>query len=132
MNRINITLAFLVLLSAASCKPKYDEMSPVEAPVTEAVFASGSIEPKDAYTITSLSDGFIVHSYVVENDIVKDRQLLFQLDNRQQNTQVAIARTNTEYAKINAEHNSPTLLQVKAQIDAAKSVIEFVDFIVFA
>ncbi len=120
MNRINITLAFLVLLSAASCKPKYDEMSPVEAPVTEAVFASGSIEPKDAYTITSLSDGFIVHSYVVENDIVKDRQLLFQLDNRQQNTQVAIARTNTEYAKINAEHNSPTLLQVKAQIDAAK------------
>ncbi len=120
MKRINITLVFLVLLSAIACKPKYDSISPVEAPVTEAVFASGSIEPKDAYTITSLSDGFIVRSFVVENDIVKDRQLLFQLDNRQQNTQVAIARTNTQYARINAESNSPALLQVKAQIDAAK------------
>jgi multidrug efflux pump subunit AcrA (membrane-fusion protein) len=120
MKRQLIYIAVLALICAVSCKPKYDSISPVEAPVTEAVFASGSIEPKDAYTITSLSDGFIVHSYVVENDIVKDRQLLFQLDNRQQNTQVAIALTNTEYAKINAENNSPTLLQVKAQIDAAK------------
>ena len=115
-----IYLALLVLLSTSACKPKFDETTPKIGPVTEAVFASGSIEPKDAYTLTSLSDGFIVHSYVVENDIVKDGQLLFQLDNRQQNTQVNIARTNVAYARINAEGNSPALLQIKAQIDAAK------------
>ena len=120
MNRINITVVMLVLLSTAACKPKYDEFTPKTGPVTEAVFASGSIEPKDAYTLTSLSDGFIVKSYVTENDLVHDGQLLFQLDNRQQNTQVKIAQTNVEYAKISASNGSPALLQIKAQIDAAR------------
>jgi len=120
MNRINTVLVLLVVLSASACKPKYDETSPKIGPVTEAVFASGVIEPKDAYTVTSLSDGFIVHSYVVENDLVADNQLLFRLDNRQQNTQVKIAETNLQFAKINTASNSPALLQIKAQVDAAK------------
>ncbi len=120
MNRKISYLAVLMLISVSACKPKFDETAPRTGPVTEAVFASGTIEPKDAYTLMSLSDGFIVHSHVVENDLVKDGQLLFQLDNRQQNTQVNIARTNVEFARINAEGNSPALLQIKAQIDAAK------------
>ena len=107
-----------------SCGPKYDEVSPKMAPVTEAIFASGSIEPKDAYTLTSISDGFIVKCLVTENDLVKDGQLLFQLDSRQQHTQVAIAQTNLDYARISAGGNSPTLLQIKAQIDAARAKME--------
>lgn len=113
-------LSILMLLSTAACQPKYDEVMPKVSPVTEAVFASGSIEPKDAYTLTSLSDGFIVKSFVTENDLVRDGQILFQLDNRQQNTQVKIAQTNVEYARISAAENSPSLLQIQAQIDAAK------------
>ena len=120
MKRISCTLTVLSLLLVASCSPKYDETTPKMSPVTEAVFASGIIEPKDAYTLTSLSDGFIVRSYVTENDLVHDKQLLFQLDNRQQNTQVQIAETNMDYAKISAANNSPALLQVKEQIEAAK------------
>ena len=120
MKRTFSYLAIAALMCAASCKPKYDETSPKTGPVTEAVFASGSIEPKDAYTVTSLSDGFIVHSYVVENDLVKDGQVLFRLDNRQQNTQVSIAQTNMQYAQINASGNAPALVEVRAQIDAAK------------
>ena len=124
MKHINITLLVFVFLYATGCKPKYDETTPKVAPVTEAVFASGSIEPKDAYTLTSLSDGFIVKSYVTENDIVHDGQLLFRLDNRQQNTQVKIAETNLEYAKISASNGSPTLLQIKAQIEAAQAKMQ--------
>jgi len=120
MKRQLIYVAVFALLSVTACKPKYDEATPKQGPVTEAVFASGSIEPKDAYTLTSLSDGFIVKSYVTENDLVHDNQLLFRLDNRQQNTQVKIAQTNLEYAKISASNNSPALLQIKAQKDAAK------------
>ncbi len=121
MTRRVIYIGLIGLLLIAGCKPKFDETSPRMGPVTEAVFASGSIEPKDAYTLTSLFDGFIVHAYVVENDIVRDGQLLFQLDNRQQQTQVKIAETNMQYARINAADNSPSLLQVKAQIDASRA-----------
>ena len=120
MKRVNITLIVFAMLFAVSCKPKYDEATPKIGPVTEAVFASGSIEPKDAYTLTSYSDGFIVHSYVTENDLVHDGELLFQLDNRQQHTQVQIAQTNLNYAQISAASNSPALLQIKNQIDAAR------------
>ena len=49
-----------------------------------------------------------------------DGQLLFQLDNRQQNTQVNIAKNNLQYAQIGASGNSPALLQIRAQIDAAR------------
>ncbi len=119
MRHTNWLLAISALISVASCKPKYDEVLPKYGPVTEAVFASGSIEPKDAYTLTSMSDGFLVKSFVTENDIVKDGQVLFQLDNKQQNTQVAIAENNLNYAEQNVGSKSPQLLQIKAQVDAA-------------
>lgn len=120
MRKQSIYISSLTLLFIASCQPKLEETTPKTGPVTEAVFASGTIEPKDAYTLTSLSDGFVVKSYVSENDLVKDGQLLFRLDNRQQNTQVQIAETNVAYAKLNASGSSPALLQIRAQIDAAK------------
>lgn len=119
MKRPIIYIAAATLLLTASCKPKFDEAAPKAGPVTEAVFASGSIEPKDAYTLTSLSDGFMTRSYVSENDLVTDKQLLFRLDNRQQNTQVEIAQTNVAYAKLNASSSAPALLQIKAQMEAA-------------
>lgn len=119
-----VYLALFALCTVTACKPKYIEVSPKTGPVTEAIFASGSIEPKDAYTLTSLSDGFIVKSHVTENDLVRDGQLLFELDNRQQHTQVQIAQTNVAYARISASENSPALSQIKAQIDAAKAKME--------
>lgn len=115
-----IALATALLLGSASCKPKFDEVSPKIAPVTEAVFASGTIEPKDAYTLTSISDGFITKCLVTENNLVANGQLLFELDNRQQNTQVAIAQNNMQYAAINADNNSPQVLQAKAELEKAR------------
>jgi len=121
MKQISLfTVAASVLIMANGCKPKYDTAQPKMAPVTEAVFASGSIEPKDAYILTSISDGFITKAYVTENDLVHDNQLLFRLDNRQQNTQVHIARTNLQYAAISASNNSPALQQTRAQMEAAR------------
>lgn len=119
MKSATLYIGCALLLGAASCKPKYDEVSPKTGPVTEAVFASGSVEPRDAYTLTSLSDGFVIKSYVSENDLVTDKQLLFRLDNKQQNTQVAIAETNVAYAKMNAAGSAPALQQIRAQMDAA-------------
>lgn len=121
MKSICLAAVGFTALGIQSCKPKFEEVSPRIAPVTEVVFASGSIEPKDAYTLMSISDGFVIKCMVTENDVVKDGQLLFQLDNRQQNTQVQIAETNMQFAALNAGAGSPQLLQIRAQIDAAKA-----------
>ena len=114
-----IPILLLAVLGAFSCTPKYEEVAPKIGPVTEAVFASGSIDPKDAYMVTGLSDGFILKSLVTENDIVKNKQVLFVLDNRQQHTQVNIAETNLKFARIGAQNNAPALMQLKNQADAA-------------
>jgi HlyD family secretion protein len=108
----------------SACKQKYKEAAVKTGPVTEAVFASGSIEPKDVFIMTSLSDGFIIKSNVVENDIVKPGQLLFELDNKQQHVQVDMARKNLQYSQVFAAGNSPTLLQIKANIEAARAKMQ--------
>ncbi len=120
MRPTTVLVACASIITVSSCKPKYDVVSPKSGPVTEAVFASGSVEPKDAYTLTSISDGYVIKSYVTEGDMVKDGQVLFRLDNRQQNTQVAIAETNVAYARMNASQTAPALQQIKAQIAAAE------------
>lgn len=121
MMKRTVTYLFLFLLGVSACKPKYDSTNPKMAPVTEAVFASGSIEPKDVFALTSLSDGFIVKTNVVENDLVQKGQVLFELDNTQQQVLVKQAESNLNFSKIYAGNNSPTLLQVKAQLDAARA-----------
>lgn len=124
MKKIVYSSLILTGLLWAGCKPKYETLTPKLAPITEAVFASGSIDPKDAYIVTSLSDGFITKVLVSENDLVRDGQLLFQLDNRQQSTQVAIAKNNLRYANINAAEDAPALQQIKTQIASAKVKME--------
>lgn len=114
----------LALLSIAACKPKYDEVSPKMAPVTEAVFASGSIEPQDAYILNSFYDGYLAKSFVTENDVVHAGQVLFRLDNKQPAVQVAQAKNNVAITRTNASDNSPALLQIKAQIAGAKAKMQ--------
>lgn len=113
-----------MLLGIAACKPKYDETYPKMAPVTEAVFASGSIEPQDAYMLNSFYDGYLAKSYVTENDVVREGQILFRLDNKQPAVQVQQAKNNVAIAQTNASGSSPALLQIKAQIDAAKAKMQ--------
>ena len=119
MKQYSLPIISLFVL-AAGCKPKYETVTPRMAPVTEAVFASGSVDAKDAYYVTCLSDGYIVKSYVTENDRVRPNQVLFSLDNRQQHTQVNIAATNLDFARINASPGSPILLQLKNQLEASR------------
>ncbi|MEI8279238.1 MAG: HlyD family efflux transporter periplasmic adaptor subunit [Bacteroidota bacterium] len=122
MKQRSITYLILPLFfTLTACGTKYQETFPKMAPITEAVFASGSIDPKDAFTLTSLYDGFILKSFASENDKVHKGQILFQLDNSQQHVQVHMAEDNLTYAKANAAENSPSLLQIKAQMDAARA-----------
>jgi len=120
----NIAYLVCMLLLITSCKPKFDETNPKMAPVTEAVFASGSIEPKDAYMLNSFYDGYLAKANVTENDVVHAGEILFRLDNKQPQVQVEQAINNVGIAKTNVSGNSPALLQIKTQIDAARAKMQ--------
>ena len=48
--------------------------------ITSTLNASGTISPKDTYTITSMVDGEVIESFFEEGDTVEKGQVLYQID----------------------------------------------------
>lgn len=103
----------------AACGHK-NEVKPEHRDIVDAVFGSGHLENADQYTVMANAEGFIAAAYVKEGDTVKAGQSLFRLDNNVQQTQVANALTNLDYAKQNAIEGSPQIQQLTIQIQQAR------------
>ena len=114
-----ISIAVLMVLFTA-CKSKTETTSPIIKPITDAVFASGHIESSDQFILTSFSDGFLRNAWVKENDLANRGQPLFTLDNTNASIEQTAATKNLQLAIQNASENSPTLLQLKAELANAQ------------
>lgn len=119
---MNSRLLYILLLVTlfTSCKKKAERTSPHVAPITEAIFASGHIESKDQYVLTAFSEGYLQKKWVRENDRVSEGQLLFTLDNTTASIEQNAAARNLQLAIQNASENSPTRLQLQAELSTAK------------
>jgi multidrug efflux pump subunit AcrA (membrane-fusion protein) len=113
-------IVFILVLCSVSCRRNREVVSPVMAPITEAVFASGHIEPKDQFMLTALNDGYLKESRVVENEIVKKGQVLFVQDFTNPYIQQSAAKQNLDIAKENYDEHSAVLDQLKKQIETAR------------
>lgn len=80
MKTITRTSLLLLFLLTLSCKQKDIWIKPKYAPITEALFASGHIEPADQFILTAFSDGYLQRTYVKESDVVSVNNVLFSLD----------------------------------------------------
>lgn len=122
-NRIYIKFYLLLLLTGllalAACQPK-NQVKPQRRDIVDAVFGSGHIENTNQYTVMANAEGFIKKAYVAEGDTVKSGQPLFRLANDVQQTQVANALTNLQYAETNTAQGSPQIEQLKIQIGLAQ------------
>lgn len=113
-------LLFLIILT--SCNKKAGQtVSPITAPITEAVFASGHIESSGQFTLTALNDGYITDVPVVEGDTVKTGQLIFKQDNASAAVQARAATENLAIANANASSGSAVLQQLEEQLNTALS-----------
>jgi len=96
------------------------------APITEAVFASGHIEPKDQFILTAMNDGYLKEARVIENAVVKPGQVLFVQDFTNPNIQESAAKQNLLIARENYEEHSAVLDQLKKQIETSREKL-FID-----
>lgn len=108
-------ILLMFLFSACENKKKAETINPTEAPITEAIFASGHIEPAGQFVLTSINEGYLQKSLVDVNDLVKADQLLFIQDNQIQEIQEESALENLQIAKKNASEQSPILQQLYAE-----------------
>ncbi len=115
---IRIIIPAIVLLS--SCREKEIWVIPQSLPITEALFASGHIEPVQQVLLTSLNEGYLHQVFVKEADVVKKGEVLFALDNRSIDFEELAARKNLQIATKNASPQSPVLQKLKSDLVAAQ------------
>jgi len=124
MNSVLIRAGFLLLLFT-SCKQKKEEVvSPIEAPITEAVFAPGHIEADSQFTLTAMNDGYIKDVIVQEGDDVNANQTLFVQDNTTAAIQEQTATENLHITEQQAASTSGVLQQLQTQLNSANDKLQ--------
>lgn len=119
-----LLFTILSLLFFTACQKKAG-IRPQIKDITEAVFASGTIAPKERYVVSSVMSGQITALLVKEGDSVTAGQALVRIQNEtaQAATQASQARMN--YARTAADPNAPVIVAAKESLRQAMIKAEF-------
>ncbi|MDJ1500440.1 efflux RND transporter periplasmic adaptor subunit [Xanthocytophaga agilis] len=115
-----VLFAASIGLSGCSGKRNKEWVNPTIAPITEAVFATGYVEPVNFFTLTAFNEGYLKKSLVKEGNLVETNQLLFIQDQKNNTIQEQAAHNNLQIARQNASTNSPVVKELEAQLHSAE------------
>ncbi|GAB3899145.1 efflux RND transporter periplasmic adaptor subunit [Larkinella knui] len=111
-------LAFAI---AYGCNRKEEGIHPALKDLTEAVYASGSIYPRNEYKVLANADGTLQQKLVSEGDSVRRNQLLFVLEGITQGAREQAAANIYRQSQANLGANSPVLAELEAQVRTAQT-----------
>jgi HlyD family secretion protein len=121
MNRFfTIIISSFLLFSCNRGKtvlPEYKSM-------TEAVYASGKILPKDDHKIYSTGEGIINAQYISEGDVIKPGQLLFKIESSTQDARKENTFEVYQQALRNKNSDSPLFQELSKGLSTAKAKME--------
>ncbi|MBL0745887.1 efflux RND transporter periplasmic adaptor subunit [Chryseolinea lacunae] len=110
----------LVVLFCNSCKEKDTWVTPREAPITEAIFATGHLEPVGQRVLTSFTEGYLRHAFVKESDVAANGAVLFTLDNSSKAIEEDAAEKNLQLTVQNTSPQSPVLQKLRIDLKTAQ------------
>ena len=111
-NIVQYCLIGVTLLTACN---RPEKIQPQRKDIVDAVFASGNIITDDQYSVTSLTEGYLVNSFVKVGDSITEGQLLFEIYDEVQKSQLESATANYQNALDNVGSNSAIIQQLNAQ-----------------
>ncbi|WP_229599409.1 efflux RND transporter periplasmic adaptor subunit [Runella rosea] len=111
-------------LFIASCNSKTETASPTYKDLTEAVYASGNVFPKNEYKVVANADGYLQQQSVEEGDVVKGNQLLFTLESLSQDARAEAAANIYRQAEANYSDSSPILAELEVALRSARTKLE--------
>lgn len=114
----------LLFLSVISCQQKSETASPTYKKLTEAVYASGNVFPKNEYKVVANADGYLQQQWVNEGDVVKGGQLLFSLESLSQDARAEAAANIYRQSEANYADNSPVLAELEAALRNARTKLD--------
>lgn len=115
------TIPILLLFLSASCRRSSEGISPTYRDLTEAVYASGSVYPRNEYTVTADASGVLQQRLVNEGDTIRKNQLLFVLESSAETARQQAAASALRQAQANLGANSPVLAELEAQVRNART-----------
>lgn len=92
--------------------------------ITEAVYASGFIVPKNQYKVYAMSDGYIVSVLKEAGDNVSKNEAILQVQNDVASAKYSSSMAAYELAKLNASDNSPVLADVRNKLKNADAKLK--------
>lgn len=121
MKKTTIFLFSAITFLISCNKGKDQATSPKYTSLTEAVYASGNIYPKNEYKLTANADGFLVRQTAFEGDLVSKNQLIFQLESISQDARLEASGNILRQAEANYGENSPVLAELNTQLRNART-----------
>ena len=112
-----VALAAIILISCNSAKT----VKPEYKAITEAVYASGYIVPKNEYKVYALSDGYIIAKYKDDGDSIKKGEAIYKVQNDAFSAKLSASSTAYDLAKRNNDENSPILMDLKNKVRSAEA-----------
>lgn len=125
MNKKKIFLLPLIpisiLIFVFTRKNKAETIKPERKGITEAVYASGFLVPKNEYKVFALGDGYIVSKTKEGGDAIKRGEEIYKIQNDAIGAKLGASTSAYELARLNASDNSPVLLDLKNKIKSAEA-----------
>ncbi len=119
--KTTLSLLFLTAFLSVACKRSPDGTSPAYRELTEAVYASGNVYPRNEYTVTADANGVLQQRLVNEGDSIRKNQLLFVLESATEDARQQAAANAYRQSRANLGANSPVLAELEAQVRNART-----------
>lgn len=118
---MRILIAATIALALFSCKGGGESIHPEKKDLTQAVYASGKIFPKNDYKVLSRLPGYVQEILVHVGDTVAAGQPLIRIHSEISAINVEAAQNQYQLATTNAAEYGPVLSALKQEVSAAEA-----------
>lgn len=117
-----VAIGILYSLLFTSCQPEGEKINPVVEPISESVYASGTVKSKNQCQVFAAANGLIQEILVHDGDLVKKGDPLMRLLNETSRLSAENSKLAATYAAL--ETNTDKLKELKSAIKLAKNKLE--------
>jgi multidrug efflux pump subunit AcrA (membrane-fusion protein) len=121
MTKFTFFLFLLSICCLQSCKPKYNSIKPLRKDITQAIYASGKLYPKQRRILSSKIAGYVQQIYVKAGDSVLAGMPIIAIRSEVPDLNIQTAQNNMELAGNNTSSSSAALQLAQEDILAAQS-----------
>ena len=117
-NMIKKLVLAVILITLVSCGKEEESVKPVVQTLTESVYASVTVQPKDMYDVYASASGIISKIYLHEGDTIAKNQVLAEVTSDLSKLNKENAQLNMDLARNKYKGDANILDRLKDEIEA--------------